>query len=428
MIALLIGTLLVLLFLTVPIFAGLAISTLAVFMAYFPGQMMDMMLAQSMVKSCDSFALMAIPFFMLVGSLMSTSGLAQKLVKVAESVTGDSAGGLGTSAMIASMLFAAISGSGPATAAAIGGIMIPAMMKQGYGAEYSATLLASGSTIGPVIPPSIPMIMFAVTIGCSTTTLFMGGVIPGIMMGIGLIVYNKLYSKKHNYRGKPSSGGTMKAVREGIGALLMPVIVLGGIYTGIFTPTESAVVGVVYSMAVSTFIYKTLTWDGLKEAFVDAAITSATIMILFGGANTFGRILTLADIPNQISSAILSFTDSKVLIMLILNFILLIVGMFIDTNSGVILFAPIIVPILKALGYHEIFIGVMMVVNLCIGMLTPPMGPNLFITMKIAGVSLEQAMKQVVVQVVILYIVLAVMILIPDTVLILPKVFGMIPW
>ena len=444
MIALLIGTLLVLLFLTVPIFAGLAISTLAVFMAYFPGQMMDMMLAQSMVKSCDSFALMAIPFFMLVGSLMSTSGLAQKLVKVAESVTGDSAGGLGTSAMIASMLFAAISGSGPATAAAIGGIMIPAMMKQGYAPEYSATLLASGSTIGPVIPPSIPMIMFAVTIGCSTTTLFMGGVIPGIMMGVGLIIYNKLYSKKHNYRGKPSSGGTMKAVREGIGALLMPVIVLGGIYTGIFTPTESAVVGVVYSLAVSTFIYKTLTWDGLKEAFVDAAITSATIMILFGGANTFGRILTLADIPNQISAAILSFTDSKVLIMLILNFILLIVGkvlimlilnfillivgMFIDTNSGVILFAPIIVPILKALGYHEIFIGVMMVVNLCIGMLTPPMGPNLFITMKIAGVSLEQAMKQVIVQVVILYIVLAVMILIPDTVLILPKLFGMIPW
>ena len=213
MIALLIGTLLVLLFLTVPIFAGLAISTLAVFMAYFPGQMMDMMLAQSMVKSCDSFALMAIPFFMLVGSLMSTSGLAQKLVKVAESVTGDSAGGLGTSAMIASMLFAAISGSGPATAAAIGGIMIPAMMKQGYGAEYSATLLASGSTIGPVIPPSIPMIMYAVTIGCSTTTLFMGGVIPGIMMGLGLIIYNKLYSKKHNYRGKPSSGGPASSRR-----------------------------------------------------------------------------------------------------------------------------------------------------------------------------------------------------------------------
>ncbi len=257
MIGVLVGSLLLLLFLTVPIFAGLAISTLAVFMAYFPGQMMDMMLAQSMVKSCDSFALMAIPFFMLVGSLMSTTGLAQKLVKVAESVTGDSAGGLGTSAMIASMLFAAISGSGPATAAAIGGIMIPAMMKQGYSAEYSASLLASGSTIGPVIPPSIPMIMFAVTIGCSTTTLFMAGVVPGIMMGAGLIIYNKFISKRYNYRGKAAAGGageTRRAVRDGLGALLMPVIVLGGIYTGIFTPPESAVVGVVYSMAVSRFV------------------------------------------------------------------------------------------------------------------------------------------------------------------------------
>lgn len=429
MIGLLIVSLFLLLFLTVPIFAALAISTLAVFMAYFPGQAMDFMLAQSMVKSCDSFALMAIPFFMLVGTLMSKTGLAQKLVRVAEVFTGDNAGGLGTAAMVASMLFAAISGSGPATAAAIGGIMIPAMVKQGYAKEYSCALLASGSTIGPIIPPSIPMIMYAVTIGCSTTTLFMAGIVPGLMMGIGLIIYNKIISRRHNYRGQTKVAGSkekLQALWSGLGALLMPVIVLGGIYSGIFTPTESAVVGVVYSLLVSKFVYRSLTWEGLKEAFVDAAITSATIMILFGGANTFGRILTLGNIPGIISGGILSLTSSKIIIMLLINVLLLIVGMFIDTNSSVILFAPIIVPILTQLGYHEIFIGVMMVVNLCIGMLTPPLGPNLFITMKIGGVSLEKVLPVAIVQIAILYAVLAIMIIFPDTVMILPKLFNLI--
>ena len=429
MIPLLIISLLVLLFLTVPIFASLAISSLAVFFTYFPGQNMETMLAQTMVKSADSITLLAIPFFMLVGTLMTKGGLAKKLVDIAKAFTGDSAGGLGTAALVASMLFAAISGSGPATAAAIGGIMIPAMVAQGYKSEYACTLLAAGSTIGPVIPPSIPMIMFAVTMGVSTTTLFMAGIIPGIMMGVGLIIYNKIVSKRNNYRGEvvaPTMRDKLLVLKDGVWALLMPVIVLGGIYSGIFTPTESAVVGVVYSLVVSKFIYKTMNWQNLKEALVDAGITSATIMILFGGATTFGRILTLGDIPNAISNGILSFTTNKVLILIIINLILLVVGMFIDTNSGVILFSPIIVPIMEQLGYHEVFIGLMIVVNLCIGMVTPPMGPNLFITLKIGNSPLEKAFPSTVAVVCILYAVLAVMILFPETVLILPRLFGMI--
>ena len=429
MIGVMIASVLIFLFLTIPIFATLCLSAMLVFGMYFPGQNMDIMMAQSMVKSCDSFALMAIPFFMLVGSLMTTTGLAQKLVRVAEVFTGDSAGGLGTAAMVASMLFAAISGSGPATAAAIGGIMIPAMVKQGYSKSYSAALLASGSTIGPVIPPSIPMIMFAVTIGCSTTTLFLAGVVPGIMMGVGLIIFNKIVSTKRNYRGtegKATAAEKIKTLKEGALALLMPVIVLGGIYTGIFTPTESAVVGVVYSLAVGHFAYHSLTWSGLKKALVDAAITSATIMILFGGGTTFGRILTLGNVPNTIVNLILGFTHSKVLILVIINALLLIVGMFIDTNSGVILFSPIIVPLMQQLGYHEIFIGLMVVVNLCIGMLTPPFGPNLFITQKIADVSFEEVLPPAIIQVIVLYIVLTIMIVFPEVVLFLPRLFGMI--
>ena len=425
----LIGSLLVLLFLTVPIFASLCICTLVVFAVFFAGSGMETMLAQSIVTSCDSFPLMAIPFFMLVGTLMSKTGIAGKLVAVAEAVTGDSPGGLGNAAIIACMLFAAISGSGPATAAAIGGLMIPAMVEQGYPSKYAGALVASGSTIGPVIPPSIPLIMYAVTVGVSTSTLFTAGFIPGIMMGIGLIIYNKLVSKKSGYRGAvkaTTAKEKLKIMKEAIWALLMPVIVLGGIYSGLFTPTESAVVGVVYSLFVGKFIYKTLTFNNYVEAVIEAGITSATIMILFGGANTFGRILTIGKIPETITSAMLSVTDNTAIILLLINFLLLLAGMFIDTNSSMILFAPIIVPIMQTLGYDPIFIGIMMCINLCIGMLTPPLGPNLFISQRVAGVKLEEILPESLKQVVILYIVLAVMILFPQTVMFLPKLLGMV--
>lgn len=427
MIAVLIGSLLALLAFTVPIFVALAICTLVTFMIFFPGQNMDIMMAQSLVKCCDSFPLMAIPFFMLVGTLMSEGGLAKKLVHVAETLTGNKAGGLANAGILASMLFAAISGSGPATAAAIGGIMIPSMIKQGYAPEYSASLLASGSTIGPVIPPSIPMITYSACIGCSTVAMFAGGVIPGIAMGVGLMVYNGFISKKKNYRGNKTytSAEKLSALKSGIPALLMPIIVLGGIYSGIFTPTESAVVGCAYTLLVSAFIYKSLTWEGFKAALVDAGISSATIMLLFGGANTFGRILTLGNVPNQIVDAIFSFTSSKIVILLIINILLLIAGMFIDTNSCVVLFSPIIVPLMTAMGYDMITAGVMIVVNLCIGMVTPPMGPDLFITMKIADQPLQKVLPSAIAQIGIMYLVLAILVIFPDTITVIPKLLGL---
>lgn len=427
MIALLVCSLLAMLFFTVPIFTGLAICTLVTFAVFFPGQNMDIMMAQSLVKSCDNFSLLAIPFFMLVGTLMSEGGLAKKLVGVAEALTGDKPGGLANAAILASMLFAAISGSGPATAAAIGGIMIPSMIKQGYDKSYSASLLASGSTIGPVIPPSIPMITYSVAVGCSTVAMFAAGVIPGIAMGVGLMIYNGFVSRKHNYRGNKtySREEKLKAFKSGIPALLMPIIVLGGIYSGIFTPTESAVVGCAYTLLVSGLVYKTLTWKGLKAALIDAGISSATIMLLFGGANTFGRILTLGNVPNQIVNAIFSFTSSKVIILLIINVLLLLAGMFIDTNSCVVLFSPIIVPLMISLGYNEITAGVMIVVNLCIGMVTPPMGPDLFITMKIADTPLQKALPSAVAQIGIMYLVLAILVIFPQSIEIIPKLLGL---
>lgn len=427
MIAVLICSLLVMLVFTVPIFAALAICTLIVFGMFFPGQNMDIMMAQTLVKCCDSFPLMAIPFFMLVGTLMSEGGLARKLVNVAEVLTGDRPGGLANAAILASMLFAAISGSGPATAAAIGGIMIPSMIKQGYDRSFSASLLASSSTIGPVIPPSIPMITYSACIGCSTVAMFAAGVIPGIAMGVGLMIYNTLVSRKNDYRGNKSytSREKTEALKSGIPALLMPVIVLGGIYSGIFTPTESAVVGCVYTLLVSAFVYKSLSWEGLKAALVDAGISSATIMLLFGGANTFGRVLTLGNVPNQIVDAIFSFTSNKFLILLIINILLLLAGMFIDTNSCVVLFSPIIVPLMTAMGYDLITAGVMIVVNLCIAMVTPPMGPDLFITMKIADTPLQKVLPSATIQIGIMYLVLAILVLFPVTITFIPKLLGL---
>jgi C4-dicarboxylate transporter DctM subunit len=418
-----------LLFATVPIFASIAACVAVVFAVFYPGTPMVSMLAQSIVTSIDSFALMAIPFFMLVGSLMERTGIAGKLVDVAKMLTGDKPGGLGMTAVVAAMFFAAISGSGPATTAAIGAIMIPAMVRQGYKKDYCGALVASSSTIGPVIPPSIPMIMYGVTVGVSVTTLFTAGFFPGILMGVGLIIFNRFLSKKRSYKGEAVSYTTKQRfaiLRGALPALIMPVIVLGGIYSGVFTPTESAVIGVVYSIIVGVFVYRTLNWKMFKSALVDAAITSATIMILFGGANTFGRLLTIARIPQALTENMLSFSQSPLVIMLLINLVLIIAGMFLDTISCIILLAPLFTPLMVQLGYSPIFFGVIMVVNLCIGMITPPMGGNLFVAMRISGATFESILKEALPLMLVLFAVLALLILFPQIILFLPQLFGMI--
>ena len=424
MLPLLFGGLFTCLFLTVPIAISLAISTLVVFLIQYPGQPMINNLAQAMLTSADSFPLMAIPFFMLVGTLMEKTGIARKLVEVAEVLTGSMPGGLGMAAIVASMFFAAISGSGPATAAAIGGIMLPAMAAQGYGKSYSVGLISGASTIGPVIPPSIPMIMYGVTVGDSVTQMFTAGFVPGILMGGGLMLYNYYISKQRGYQGQENhmnASEKLRVVVRALPAILMPVIVLGGIYGGIFTPTESAVVGVVYTLIVGVLIYKELTLETLKDALVEAAITSATIMILFGPATTFGRLLTIGRIPKLITEFMLSISDNGIVIMLLVQVVLILAGMFIDTISSIVLLAPLFVPILTSYGYNEIYIGVIMVVNLCIGMITPPMGSNLFIAMRIGNISLEEALKEAFPIMLVLFGVLILMILFPPLVTFLPS-------
>lgn len=425
MVGLLFGSLAICLILTVPIAISLAISTLCVIVAGYPSTMLNM-LAQAMVTSIDNYALMAIPFFMLLGIIMEKTGIAQSLIKLAESLVGSKPGGLGTAAIVACCFFAAISGSGPACVAAIGSIMIPAMRQQGYDADYCGALLASGSTIGPVIPPSIPMIVYGATVGVSVTGLFASGVIPGIMMGGVLIWWNKHVSKKRGYRGKAVEGINRKAVwKEASWAIVMPVIVLGGIYAGIFTPTEAAVVGVVYALFVGKFIYHQLTLRKFLDGLMEAAVLSASVMIVMGGASTFGRILTLEKVPTLLTDTLLGISSTPVVVMLMINVLLLIAGMFIDTTSNIILFAPLLCPIAAAMGYDLTYFGLVMCVNLCIGFLTPPLGVNLFVAQKVCGAKLESVIKEVWPMIIILALLLVLIIAVPQISLFLPNLLGL---
>lgn len=413
--------------LTVPIAVSIAISTLAVFAIYYPGTPMVNMLTQAMVTTSDSFPLMAVPFFMLVGSLMDRTGIAKRLVDVSEALTGSMPGGLGMAAVVSGMIFAAISGSGPAVVAAVGAILVPAMVKQGYDPGYAGGIVASAATIGPVIPPSIPMIVYGVTVGVSVTRLFTAGFLPGILMGIMLMVANYIICKKKGYSGLKTEGGSKRIAKtlwDAKWALLMPIIVLGGIYGGFFTPTESAVVGVIYSMIVGGVLYKSLTIEKVNESLIEAALLSATVMILLGGAITLGRLLTIGKIPEAISQAMLSATDNPLLILGMIMAFLLVTGCFIDTTSNVILFAPLFVPIITKVGYDPTFFGVIMVVNLCIGFLTPPLGMNLFVAQGVAKTSFENIVKNTLPFMLVLVGSLILMMLFPQIVLFLPELFG----
>jgi C4-dicarboxylate transporter DctM subunit len=363
-----------------------------------------------------------------MGALMEKTGIADKLVKVSEIITGDMPGGLGSASVVACMFFAAISGSGPATVAAIGSIMIIPMINQGYDNAYAGSLLGAAATIGPVIPPSIPMIMYALTMGVSVTKMFTSGFFPGFVMGGCLILYNYLISRRRGYRGNivtMTRSEKRRAVADAIPALLMPVIVLGGIYTGFFTPTECSVVGVVYSLLVGGIMYKELTWNKFKKCMVEAAITSSTVMVIFGSATVLGRMISITGISKSVTEALLAASDNPTVIMLLINGILLIIGMFLDTISSILLFAPLLAPIAISLGYDNVYFGVIMCVNLCIGMITPPMAANFYIGMRIGRSNFEHMFKETMPLVGVLCFALVLLILFPAIVTFLPNMLGM---
>ncbi|GHV33096.1 hypothetical protein FACS1894187_00490 [Synergistales bacterium] len=385
------------------------------------------LLPQAMVSTIDSFPLMAIPFFMLIGTLMAKTGLSKDIIGVAEAIAGEAPGGLGAAAIVACMIFASISGSGPAVVAALGSILVPAMLERGYAPAYAGALCAAGATIGPVIPPSIPMIVYGVTGGVSVVAMFTGGFIPGIMMGVALIISNYFTGKKRGYIGKARGGGAkwiLKQCWNAKWALGLPFIVLGGIYGGVFTPTEAAVIGCVYAYVVGKFVYGSLGAKAYSEALMEAALMSAIIMFILGGATTFGRILTMEKIPQQLASSLLSLTKSPVIIMAMIMLILLVGGMFLDTISNIVLFTPLFLPIVKSLGYDPVFFGVLMTINLCIGFITPPVGINLYVAQSLTRAPFELIIKESSRLVLVLLVVMFIVMLFPGTVLFLPSLLA----
>ncbi|WP_099364017.1 TRAP transporter large permease [Fredinandcohnia onubensis] len=411
---LLFGILIVLFFINVPIAVALGLASMIVLMVQ--DNVPLMVVVQKMFTSTDSFTLMAVPFFILAGKLMEVGGISKRLVDFAMTIVGRMHGGLAMVSVVTCMFFAAISGSGAATTAAVGAIMIPAMVQKGYDKSFSTAIQAAGGTIGVMIPPSVPMILFGVIAGASISDLFIAGILPGIFVGISLILVAYFISRKRGYGKEEKSSGKeiFTSFNRAILAILMPVIILGGIYGGVFTPTEASVVAVVYGLIVGLFIYKEIKWKDLPEVFIQSAVTSAVIMFIISCASIFGFILTREQIPLSITNALLAISDNPIIVLIIINVILLIVGTFLETSAAIIIMAPILLPVTTAVGIDPVHFGIIMVVNLAIGFITPPVGINLFVASNIANLRLEKIVRAIIPFLIILIVDIIIISFVPE--------------
>ena len=365
---------LVLIFLGMPIAATIGISTLVGFMASNIGLIQ---LTQICFTGLNNFTYIAIPLFILAGLIMERGGISQRLVDFCSALVGNHTGSLGVITVLACTFFGAVCGSAPATCAAIGSMMIPSMVKKGYDINYAGGLTSCAGSIGILIPPSIPMIIYAVTAEISVSDIFMAGFLPGILVALGLIIVNTIHCKRH-----PVQDGNQKfswshlwtSFRNAFWALLSPVIILGGIYAGIFTATEAAVVAVVYSLAVSIFIYKEIKPSEIGDIFASATLTTGSILLLLGFATAFARYLTLKSIPTLVGETILAVTNNATLILCLFVVMIFFTGMFLETASQVLIYTPLFLPVLRELGVDPLVFGLILVVGTAIGQVTPPDG------------------------------------------------------
>ncbi len=414
MILILFGSFVVLVALGAPIAVAVGLSSVASIL--YTGIPMEASV-QRLFTAVDSFPLLAIPFFMLAGKLMEFGGISKRLIRFANNIIGYVAGGLGIVSTLACMFFGAISGSSTGTVAAIGSIMIPAMKENGYDEKFASALIATSGSLGILIPPSIPMIIYGVVVGVSIADLFIAGVGSGILCGLLIMFYTVVRSKMSGYRGtgvKPDIVEIAKSTKEAILAILMPVIVLGGIYGGIFTPTEAAAVACLYGFVVGCFVYKEFTLKQLPQIIVVSAQNTAVVMFIIAASSLFGWILTMNMVPQNIASSILEITDNGPLIMTIMLAFLVFVGIFMEGNAFVIILAPLFAPIVKGLGMDLVQFGMVMVVAVCVGTITPPLGVNLFTTCGIYRISIEDVCKEVIPFVVLMTIGLLMVTFIPD--------------
>lgn len=414
------GVFFLLIFLNVPIAVSLGLSALiGLHIADFDFSMFPSI----MYTAIGKFALLAIPFFILAGVIMEYAGISQRLVRFAEVCVGHLKGGMITVVVVVACFFAAISGSGPATVAALGSILIPAMVAGGYDKGVSTALMSASGAIGIIIPPSIAFVVYASIADVSVGALFSGGIIPGIIVGIAY-VFAALFASRGNKNIIQKAPSSYKerflAFKDAFWGLLTPVIILGGIYGGIFTPTEAAGVAVVYGLFVGMFVYRQIKVKDLWKLFVDAAISSGTVMFIIAGASVFAWLLTTSHIASNISQSVLSAGLDKLTILLMINIVFLIAGCFLDANSAFYILVPIMMPIVHAFKIDPVHFGVFITVNMAIGLITPPVGINLYVGCNIAGVSVAELCKKIIPFVIAGIIALMIITYIPIITLFLP--------
>lgn len=379
----------------VPIAFSIAIAGTVVLIV---GDVNLLIVVQRLFAAADSFSLVAVPFFILAGDLLARGEMSKTLVAFAEACLGKLKGGLSAVSVLASMFFAAISGSGAATTAAVGSSMIPELEKRGYEVDRAAALIASGGCIGVVIPPSVPMVLYAVIAEQSVTKLFKNGFFPGFMMGSILIAISLYQAKKLNYPdGKAFSFNALwKTFKKAVWALIMPLIILGGIFSGYFTPSEAAGVAVIYSMIASMFIYRDLTFKELGKIMLQSGKTSAIIMIIIACSGVFGWALANWKIPEAIAQIVLSVSTNKYVILMLISVLILIAGIFMETSSAIILLTPVFLPLIKMLGVDLIHFGLIFTVGIAIGMITPPVAIDLFVASSVTNMPIERIANKVI--------------------------------
>ena len=388
----LLGLFLLLTALGVPVAFSLCLSVASILFFFMDKPLV--MITQIMFSGIDSFSFMAVPFFMLAGSFMSAGGVTTRLVQFSQALVGSFTGGLAQTVSVSGCFFAAISGSSAATTAALGTTMVREMEKKGYSRDWATGVVASSGVVGIVIPPSITMVVYGVIADTSIGDLFIGGFIPGIMMGASMMLVSWYMAKKCGIQpeGKFSFAKLATAFKESFFALMTPVIIIGGIYGGIFTPTEAAAVAAVYGIFVGLFIYKELKFKDFPQIIFQAVIGTTMIMLLVGAANVFGWLLTSLQIPHRLGEFVVSITTSPIMFLMALNILLLIAGTMVNASAAVVILTPIFLPVAKTLGIDPLFFGVIMVVNLAIGCITPPVGLDLFVASAITKVPIERVM------------------------------------
>jgi C4-dicarboxylate transporter DctM subunit len=376
---------------------AIAIGVASILSILIQGDFPLMMVVQRMFGGTDSFHLMAVPLFMFVGVIMEAGGISRRIIDLANALVGWLPGGLAAVAIVSAMFFAGISGSAAADTVAVGAILIPAMKKSGYDSDFAAAVQASGGSIGVIIPPSIPMIIFGFLTGASIGQLFAAGILPGLLIGTTLVIVATFISRRKGYAATTSFSviEVWKNLKRAVLALGAPVIILGGILFGIFTATESAAVAVVYALVVGMFVYRKIKVKDLVHLFRDGAITSAIVMFIIATASIFSWFAAIENLPARLAGTLLGMTDNPIVLLLIINFVLLIAGTFVETTAALILLVPMITAMVPSLGIDMVQLGVIVVANLAIGMLTPPMGICLIVSCSISGDSIVAISKRI---------------------------------